>query len=327
MKNTALLDVEDLKVEFHKNDSQITVVEDVNFTINEGETIGLVGESGSGKSVTSLSLMRLISEKTGKLSGSVYFNGRNLLDLKESDMRKIRGNEIAMIFQEPMTSLNPVYSIGSQIAESVMLHQNCTKQKAWEHTYEMLRLVGISDPESRAKQYPHQMSGGLRQRVMIAMALSCNPKLLIADEPTTALDVTIQAQVMELMKEIKQRFNSAILIITHDLGVIADMADRVLVMYAGKIVESADVYSLFKSPLHPYTEALLKSIPQLNGRKERLHVIEGNVPTPQNIPKGCRFHPRCKFAKQICLEKEPKLTKVGENHSVSCWLHEAEKNT
>jgi len=251
----------------------------------------------------------------------MYFEGESLLEKSDPEMRKIRGNDISMIFQEPMTSLNPVYTVGDQIAEAVELHQGLSHQEAIEKAVDMLKLVGIPSPEQRVHEYPHQLSGGMRQRVMIGMALSCNPKLLIADEPTTALDVTIQAQILELMKGLKQDLGAAIMLITHDLGVIAEMAERVIVMYAGKIVEEADVFSLFKNPLHPYTEGLLSSIPKLDAPKGRLHVIEGVVPNPLNMPQGCRFNPRCPHAMDKCREEEPPLVDVGDGRYSACWLN------
>jgi oligopeptide/dipeptide ABC transporter ATP-binding protein len=303
-----LLEVRDLKTHFYTEDGVVPAVDGVSFSLNRGETLGIVGESGSGKSVTSLSVMRLIPYPAGKIiDGEILFEGENLLDKTDEEMRRIRGNEISMIFQEPMTSLNPVFTVGDQIMEAIILHQNVGHRQALDRAIEMLRLVGIPAPERRIDDYPHQMSGGMRQRAMIAMALSCNPKLLIADEPTTALDVTIQAQILDLMMDIKREFTTSIMLITHDLGVIAETADKVVVMYAGKIVESADVISIFKKPAHPYTEGLIGSIPKVNEDCERLSTIEGAVPNPFDMPKGCRFHPRCRYAKNICREQEPQL--------------------
>ena len=317
-----LVDVRNLKTYFFTEDGTVPAVDDVSFHINRGETLGVVGESGCGKSVTSLSIMRLIPNPPGKIvGGEMYFEGESLLEKSDPEMRKIRGNDISMIFQEPMTSLNPVYTVGDQIAEAVELHQGLSHQEAIEKAVDMLKLVGIPSPEQRVHEYPHQLSGGMRQRVMIGMALSCNPKLLIADEPTTALDVTIQAQILELMKGLKQDLGAAIMLITHDLGVIAEMAERVIVMYAGKIVEEADVFSLFKNPLHPYTEGLLSSIPKLDAPKGRLHVIEGVVPNPLNMPQGCRFNPRCPHAMDKCREEEPPLVDVGDGRYSACWLN------
>ncbi|GAB6877508.1 ABC transporter ATP-binding protein [Thermaerobacter litoralis] len=318
-----LLEVRGLRTEFHTGEGRFAAVDDVSFTIARGETVGLVGESGSGKSVTSLSILRLVPSPPGRITaGSILFEGQDLLRLSEAAMRRIRGNRISMIFQEPMTSLNPVFPVGKQIAEALQWHRGLSRRAAWERAVELLRLVGIPDPAARARQYPHQMSGGMRQRVMIAMAVACEPQLLIADEPTTALDVTVQAQILDLMKDLRRRLGTAILLITHDLGVVADMADRVLVMYAGRIVESAPVDDLFARPLHPYSEGLLASMPQLHRRQERLHVIPGQVPNPARLPTGCRFHPRCPYAIDICRQQEPVLAPAGEGRWVACWLRE-----
>ncbi len=316
-----LLEVKGLKTYFYTSDGVVPAVDGVTYHLDKGETLGIVGESGCGKSVTSLSVMRLIPDPPGKITaGEILFEGANLLKKSEAEMRKIRGNQISMIFQEPMTSLNPVYTVGDQIAEVIELHQGLSKREAMKKAVDMLKLVGIPLPERRVNEYPHQLSGGMRQRVMIGMALSCNPTLLIADEPTTALDVTIQAQILELMKRLKKELGMAIMLITHDLGVVAEMAERVVVMYAGKIVEEADVVNIFKSPLHPYTEGLLKSIPSITGGKERLHVIEGTVPNPLHMPVGCRFHPRCPYSMEICEAQEPPLERVGPTRQVACWL-------
>ncbi|MEC9488170.1 MAG: ABC transporter ATP-binding protein, partial [Halanaerobium sp.] len=297
MNKDALIEVRGLQTYFYTEDGVVKAVDGVDFEIYKGETLGVVGESGCGKSVTSLSIMRLIPNPPGKIvGGDILFEGDSLLKKSESEMRKIRGNDISMIFQEPMTSLNPVYTVGDQIAEAIILHQKVSKKEAIERAVEMLRKVGIPLPEQRVNEYPHQLSGGMRQRVMIAMALSCNPKMLIADEPTTALDVTIQAQILELMNELKNEFDASIMMITHDLGVIAEVADRVAVMYAGKIVEYSDAVSIFKNPKHPYTWGLLKSIPRLDKTTERLMNIEGVVPNPLFFPDGCKFHTRCPFA-------------------------------
>ncbi|HHY32614.1 MAG TPA: ABC transporter ATP-binding protein [Firmicutes bacterium] len=315
-----LLEVRDLKTYFYTEDGVVPAVDGVSFSVDKGETIGIVGESGCGKSVTSLSVMRLIPNPPGKIvGGEIIFEGKNILEKSEAEMRHIRGNEISMIFQEPMTSLNPVFTVGDQIMEAIMLHQKVGKKEARKKTIEMLRLVGIPSAEKRVDEYPHQMSGGMRQRVMIAMALSCNPKLLIADEPTTALDVTIQAQILDLMLKLKEDLGTAIMLITHDLGVVAETVNKVVVMYAGKIVESADVVSIFKKPEHPYTLGLLGSIPKVNEDRERLQVIEGVVPNPFNMPTGCRFHPRCSFVRDICKEEEPELVDVEAGHQVRCW--------
>lgn len=319
-----LLKLEDLQTYFYTDDGVVKSVDGVSFDIFKGETLGVVGESGCGKSVTSLSIMRLIPIPPGKIAGGhIWFDGEDLVKKTEAEMRKIRGNDISMIFQEPMTSLNPVYTVGDQISEVIILHQKVSKKEALEQTVEMLRKVGIPSPEKRVHEYPHQLSGGMRQRVMIAMALSCNPKLLIADEPTTALDVTIQAQILELMKELKDEFNTAIMLITHDLGVVAEVCDRIAVMYAGKIVEYSDVETIFGRPQHPYTWGLLKSIPKLEGHVGRLMTIEGVVPSPLNLPKGCTFNPRCRFSTDKCRESMPDIHEIRPGHSVRCWHPEA----
>ncbi len=318
-----LVEIRNLRTHFFTEDGVVPAVDGVNMYIKRGETLGVVGESGCGKSVTSLSIMRLIPWPPGKIvEGEILFEGEDLVKKSEAEMRKIRGNDISMIFQEPMTSLNPVYTIGDQIAEAIMLHQGLNRKEAIDKAVEMLRLVGIPLPERRVREYPHQLSGGMRQRVMIAMALSCNPKLLIADEPTTALDVTIQAQILELMKKLKKELGMAIMLITHDLGVVAEMCERVVVMYGGKVVEEADVVSLFKQPLHPYTEGLLKSIPRMDEEVEKLHVIEGVVPNPLHLPPGCRFHPRCPYAIDKCKQEMPELEQVAPGRYVACFLAE-----
>lgn len=316
-----LLAVKDLQTVFYNDATRVAAVDGVTFEVGRGETLGIVGESGCGKSVTSLSVMRLIPSPIGRIAnGEIMFDGRNLLNLSEAEMRKVRGNEISMIFQEPMTSLNPVFTVGAQIGDVIRLHQGLSKKDAAGRAIEMLRLVGIPMPEERVREYPHQMSGGMRQRVMIAMALSCNPKLLIADEPTTALDVTIQAQILELMKGLKNEIGMAIMLISHDLGVIAEMAERVLVMYAGVIMEESPVDLLFERPLHPYTEGLLSSIPsRAAGKKSRLHVIRGLVPNPQEMPEGCRFNPRCAYAEGRCFTEAPPLAQIGDGRMVRCW--------
>ncbi len=317
-----LLEVQGLKTYFYTEDGVVPAVDGVDFSIDRGETLGIVGESGCGKSVTSLSIMRLIPDPPGKIvDGEIFFEGSDLLKKTEAEMRKIRGNDISMIFLEPMTSLNPVFTIGNQIIEAIVLHQNLDKGAAREKAIEMLRLVGIPSPEKRVDEYPHQLSGGMRQRVMIAMALSCNPKLLIADEPTTALDVTIQAQILDLMRHLRDEFGTSIMLITHDLGVIAELAERVVVMYAGKIVERADVKLLFGDPMHPYTLGLLGSIPKLTEQQSRLQVIDGVVPDPAFMPQGCRFHPRCKEVQEICRVEEPELVKRTPGHEVACWKY------
>jgi len=315
-----LLEVINLNTKFKTDDGVFSAVNGINFRVYKGESIGIVGESGCGKSVTSMSIMRLLKTPPAIVTGEIYFEGNNLLELPINDMRSIRGNDIAMIFQEPMTSLNPVYTCGKQISEAIIMHQKLGKKEAREKAIEMLRLVGISLPEKRVDEYPHQLSGGMRQRVMIAMALSCHPKLLIADEPTTALDVTIQAQILELIKELRKELGMAMILITHDLGVVAEMTERVIVMYAGEVVEESDVFSIFKNPMHPYTKGLLASIPKLNEKKDELYVIEGVVPSPHEMPKGCRFSPRCTKCMEICKEKEPPLIKAENDHHVRCWL-------
>lgn len=316
-----LVEVKNLKTYFFTEDGVVPAVDGVDFSIKEGETLGIVGESGCGKSVTSLSILRLVPSPPGKITdGEILFRGENLLQKSEAEMRKIRGNDISMIFQEPMTSLNPVFTVGEQIAEAIELHQGLDKKQAMDKAVEMLKLVGIPSAEKRVYDFPHQMSGGMRQRVMIAMALSCNPSLLIADEPTTALDVTIQAQILELMKDLKKKLNTSIMLITHDLGVVAEMAENVLVMYAGKVVEYADVKTIFKEPRHPYTIGLMESIPRLDQPREKLYVIEGTVPNPFEMPKGCRFHPRCPEARDICINREPALI-ADNNHQVCCWKY------
>ncbi|UCE54206.1 MAG: ABC transporter ATP-binding protein [Desulfobacterales bacterium] len=320
---TPLLEIKDLHTRFHTLDGTVNAVDGVDFDVYQGETLGLVGESGCGKSVTALSILQLLRCPPAEIQGRILFEGNNLLDLDREGIRKIRGNEISMIFQEPMTSLNPVLRIGEQIAEAAKIHKRMTRQEAWRWAVEMLRMVQIPGPGSRSKQYPHKFSGGMRQRAMIAMALSCNPRLILADEPSTALDVTIQAQIMSLMQKLKEEFNSAIVLITHDLGIIAEMVSRVVVMYAGKVVEEAPVKELFKDPRHPYTQGLLGSIPVI-GRKEqtgrRLQEIPGIVPSPMETPLGCRFHPRCHKVMNRCQEQEPPMIHLAEHRRVSCLL-------
>lgn len=320
-----VLEVNDLQTHFYSDSGVVRAVDGVSFAIKKGETLGIVGESGSGKSVTSLSIMRLLRDTPGKIAGGeIMYNGRNLVEAKESEMRKIRGNEIAMIFQEPMTSLNPVFKIGRQIEEAILLHTKCTKQQARERAIEMLTAVGISRPDKVVDSFPHQLSGGMRQRVMIAMAMSCDPQLLIADEPTTALDVTIQAQILELMKKLTVDFETSILLITHDLGVVAEMCDRVVVMYAGRAVEESDVYTIFENPKHPYTQGLLASTLTLGEKVKRLQSIPGNVPIPSKMPEGCKFAPRCPHAMERCWAEEPTYDAYSENHHVRCFLYEEE---
>jgi peptide/nickel transport system ATP-binding protein/oligopeptide transport system ATP-binding protein len=318
-----LLRVENLRTWFRAGGSPVRAVDGVDFGLEAGQTLGLVGESGSGKSVSALSIMRLIESPGEIREGSrIMFEGRDLVQLSDSEMERLRGNEISMIFQEPMTSLNPVYSVGEQIAEAVRIHQGAKKRDALERAREMLELVGIPEAGRRLKDYPHQLSGGMRQRVMIAIALACEPKLIIADEPTTALDVTIQAQILELMIELRERLGMSILLITHDLGVVAEMCDHVVVMYAGRVVERGPVAEVFTSPQHPYTEALLQSIPVLGmTQAEPLRVIRGTVPSPRDWPKGCRFAPRCDYAFERCTEEQPTLFEV-EGRLSACWLCE-----
>jgi len=326
-KNNALLTIHSLKTYFFTLKALIKAVDDVTFHLYPRETLGIVGESGCGKTVTALSIMRLFPSPPGKIvEGEILFEGRNLIELSESEMRRIRGNRISMIFQEPMTSLNPVFPIGDQIMESFVLHQGLTRREARMRTIEMLSLVGIPSPEKRVDEFPHQMSGGMQQRVMIAMALSCRPQLLIADEPTTALDVTIQAQILDLMIKLKEQMGTAIILITHNLGVIAQMAERVLVMYAGKVVEEASIKAIFDDPKHPYTKGLLHSIPKIDQattvEKERLQEIPGVVPSLFHIPKGCSFHPRCQWTVEICREEPPGFVQVEKDHFCRCWLLE-----
>ncbi len=320
-----LLEVKGLKTYFFTDEGVVRAVDGVDLRIDKGETLGIVGESGCGKTVTALSLMKLIPMPPGRIvEGQILWEGRDLVTLPPAQMRKVRGKEISMVFQEPMTSLNPVFTIGEQIAEAIRLHEGLGRRDAMDKTVEMLKIVHMANPERRVKEYPHQLSGGMRQRVMIAMALSCNPKLLIADEPTTALDVTIQAQILELLNELKAKLGMAVLLITHDMGVIAETAQRVMVMYAAKVVEEAPVKSLFKEPLHPYTQGLLRSIPRIDlaaTKKLRLEAIPGVVPSLLDIPPGCRFTPRCPFAKAVCSEKDPVLKEVKPGHKVSCWLY------
>ncbi|MBD8070809.1 ABC transporter ATP-binding protein [Bacillus sp. PS06] len=313
----ALLEVEDLKVRFKTDDGYVSTVNGVSFTVNEGETVAVVGESGCGKSVTSLSILGLTPGEI--YNGEIKFNGRNLATMKKKELRKLRGKDISMIFQEPMTSLNPVFTIANQLSEVLMVHKGLNKKQAFDKSVEMLEVVGIPDAEKVAKRFPHQLSGGMRQRVMIAMALSCNPKLLIADEPTTALDVTIQAQILELIKKLKAEYNTGIIMITHDLGVVAEVADRVVVMYAGEVVEEAPVFELFKNPTHPYTKGLLSSIPQVDHVVEELGSIMGSVPIPSEMPVGCKFHPRCPLATDLCRTSHPSLEVIGSDHKKRCF--------
>ena len=322
-KNKNLLSIKNLSTHFYTEQGLVKAVQDVSFDIPCGKTLAVVGESGCGKSVTALSVMRLIPWPPGKIvCGRIEFEGESLLDKSEADMRHIRGNDIAMIFQEPMTSLNPVFTVGNQIVEAVKLHQKKSGSQAHAIAVEMMQKVGIADPERRVDEYPHQMSGGMRQRVMIAMALCCDPKLLIADEPTTALDVTIQAQILELLRALQQKNNMSIMLITHDLGVVAENAHDVVVMYASRVAETAAAVALFENPLHPYTQGLLKSLPRLGAKKDRLDVIPGSVPNPVNFPSGCKFHPRCPIGKDKpkCHNDEPPLLEVSPGRCVACWF-------
>ena len=314
-----LVEVKDLKVTYYQNGVETPVVRNVSFEIKKNETLGLVGESGSGKSVTSKAIMRLIAEPPGKIAnGEILFEGKNLLKMKEKQMQKVRGKDIAMIFQEPMTSLNPLYTCGSQIAEAILLHNKCSKQEAWERAVEILKMVGVPSPEKRAQSYPHELSGGMRQRVMIAIALSCNPRLLIADEPTTALDPTIQAQILKLIHDMQKEKDMSVLLITHDMGIVAENCDRVAVMYAGQILEIADVKTIFGNPANPYTIGLLKAIPKLDEKVDRLYNIRGMVPRFNELPKGCTFGPRCDFCDKKCEEEAPQLVNMGDGHLVRC---------
>ncbi len=316
-----LLEVNNLKTYFYTDRGIVQAVDGVSFNMQKGKTLGVVGESGCGKSITAMSILKLI-EKPGKIvTGDITFDSKDIIAMDDRQIRSIRGNDISMIFQEPMTSLNPVFKVSYQIMEPLMLHQNMNEEKAKKVAIEMLDTVGIPRPSEVANDYPHQLSGGMRQRVMIAMALACNPKMLIADEPTTALDVTIQAQILKLMNDLKERTKTAIMLITHDLGVVAQMADHVIVMYAGKIVESAPVRELYLNPKHPYTKGLLASIPSLDQDKGRLHTIKGIVPSPFELPNGCYFEPRCEFAKPECKNKMPDIAEYSENHDVRCFLY------
>ncbi|MEH7239275.1 ABC transporter ATP-binding protein [Bacillus sp. JJ1562] len=320
-----LLEVKNLKTYFYKKKTVIPAVDGVDLKINKGETLAIVGESGSGKSITSLSIMKLVPSPPGKIvEGEIILDGRNLVDLSEAEMCKVRGNDVSMIFQEPMTSLNPVLTVGEQIIEVLMYHQKMSKVEATKKAIEMLELVGFSRAAELINDYPHRLSGGMRQRVMIAIAMSCNPKLLIADEPTTALDVTIQAQILDLMKDLSRKFDTSILLITHDLGVVSEVADKIVVMYGGQVVEQSPVDDLFDEPLHPYTVGLMNSIPAIEGEIGRLQSIEGNVPSPENMPKGCRFAPRCSKAFDRCFSEAPQLKQMGKERAVRCFLYEDE---
>ncbi|MGP7819202.1 ABC transporter ATP-binding protein [Niallia sp. 01092] len=323
MVKHALLEVEGLKTYFQVDKQRVAkAVDGVNFSINPGETVALVGESGSGKSITSLSIMKLVG-KPGKIrEGQIRFDGKDIVPYTDKQMAKLRGSEMAMVFQEPMTALNPVFTIGNQLIETIKKHNKLSKEQAHQKAVEILKTVGFPRAEETMKEYPHQLSGGMRQRAMIAIAISCEPKLLIADEPTTALDVTIQAQILDLLDEMKKKFNMAVLLITHDLGVVAEYADRVMVMYGGQIVEQADVKELFTEPKHPYTSGLLESLPNLDDDVDRLGVIQGTVPPAYDFPVGCRFSDRCKFVMDRCRESNPQLLEKEHNHKVRCYLYE-----
>ncbi len=325
-RSDLMLDVQGLKTYFYTEDGVVKAVDGVDLKVKRGETVGIVGESGCGKSVTSLSIMRLVGAPGKIVEGRIIFDGTNLLELPEKEMTQIRGNRISMVFQQPTTCLNPVFKIGDQIAEVLNIHQSLGKEAGWKRAIELLRMVGIPEPQKRVHAYPHEISGGQAQRVMIAMALACAPELLIADEPTTALDVTIQAQILDLMRDLRDKTGTSIMLITHDLGVIAEMCERVVVMYAGQVVEEADVYTLFARPLHPYTQGLIGSIPVLGKVREHLDVIPGTVPNLLNPPPGCRFEPRCQAcqgaARERCKVETPPLREVEPNHWVRCWMYE-----
>lgn len=325
-----LLEVRNLKTIFNTEDGVVRAVDGVSFEVYPGEVLGIVGESGCGKSVTSLSIMRLVAQPGKITEGEILFDGKNLLDLSEDEMTKMRGNKISMIFQQPQTALNPVFQVGDQITEVLSIHKDFGREAGEQRAVELLKMVGIPDAERRAASYPHELSGGMAQRVMIAMALACVPELLIADEPTTALDVTIQAQILDLMRGLREQMGTSVILITHDLGVVAEMAERVAVMYAGEVVEQAEVNALFEKPLHPYTQGLIGSIPVLGQLKERLDVIPGSVPNLVNLPAGCRFAPRCaareKFGLAICTDTKPELRDVADGHLVRCWLYQDGKD-
>jgi oligopeptide/dipeptide ABC transporter ATP-binding protein len=325
-KNDLLLDIRDLRTYFYTQDGVVKAVDGVNFHVNKGEVVGLVGESGCGKSVTSFSILRLVGYPGKVVSGEILFEGRDILKMTEDEITALRGDRISMIFQQPTSCLNPVFDAGFQLGEVGEIHQGMNRKASREHAIDLMRMVGIPDPERRINSYPHELSGGMAQRVMIAMALACYPDLLIADEPTTALDVTIQAQILDLMRNLHQNMNTSIILITHDLGVVAEMAQRVATMYAGQIVEETDTRTLFKQPKHPYTVGLIGSIPVLGVVKDELDVIPGNVPNLVNLPPGCRFAPRCRARVEnhldICLQEEPKLLPVAPNHTVRCWLYQ-----
>ncbi|HOO81650.1 MAG TPA: ABC transporter ATP-binding protein [Alphaproteobacteria bacterium] len=321
MKDDVLLEVSGLKTYFFDRKGQVPAVDGVDFTLHKNETLGIVGESGCGKSVTSMSILHLLPPKGKIVEGNIRFKGRDITHLSDEDMTRVRGKEIAMIFQEPMTSLNPVYTVGYQIREMILRHEKMSKKKAREKSIEMLRLVNIPAPEKRVDEYPHELSGGMRQRVMIAMALACDPQLLIADEPTTALDVTIQAQILDLIRNLKKKMDTSVIMITHDLGVVAEMADYVLVMYAGMVMEYSEVHKLFKKPLHPYTQGLMRALPKMGEENKKLYTIEGQVPSLYDLPTGCRFWPRCPYATERCKAEMPALYEVN-GCKVRCFKYE-----
>lgn len=329
MEKEAILKIKDLKVSFQTGKRLLPAVDGISFEVKKGEILGIVGESGSGKSVTSLAAMGLIPSPPGKTEqGEILFEGRNLAGLPEKEWRKIRGNQISMIFQEPMTSLNPLFTIGNQLSEAIRLHTSLSKAEAKVRCIQLLQLVGIPRAEGILKEYPHQLSGGMRQRVMIAMAMACNPKVLIADEPTTALDVTIQAQILALMSDLNEKTDTTVILITHDLGVVAEICERVIVMYSGQIVEEGDVRTILKNSKHPYTRGLLKSVPDLRVKKDRLYSIPGNVPRPGTIMNACRFAPRCAEVFGRCMEETPELYKMGQpGHEVRCFLYETSERS
>ncbi len=314
-----MLEVKNLKTYFNIEEGLVPAVDDVDFQLSARETLAIVGESGSGKSVTSLSILRLIKEPGKIVGGNIMYLGKDILKMKEKEIRSIRGNEISMIFQEPMTSLNPVFTVGRQISEVIMIHQKLKKQEALQKAVELIKLVGIPNPDKCVDNYPHQLSGGMKQRIMIAIALACNPKILIADEPTTALDVTIQSQILNLMKELKEKLGTAIILVTHDLGVVAQLSDNIMVMYAGKAVEYGPTLEIFKDPLHPYTEGLLNSIPKIDEELNRLKIIRGTVPSPFQLPEGCKFSTRCDYVMDICKEREPEYITLASGRKVRCW--------
>ncbi|WP_107840168.1 ABC transporter ATP-binding protein [Metasolibacillus meyeri] len=327
MEQQKVLEVKNLKTHFFTKEGVSKAVDGVSFYLNKGETIGVVGESGCGKSMTSLSILNLIPSPPGKIvDGEILLHGQNIVGLPQEELRKIRGKKISMIFQEPMTSLNPVLTVGEQIAETIRLHEKLPRRQAWDKAVEMLRIVGIPSPEKRAKQEPYQLSGGMRQRVMIAMSLACSPDVLIADEPTTALDVTIQAQILEILKDLQQKMGMSIIFITHDLGVVSEMCDKVAVMYAGQVIEEGATGELFEQPLHPYTRGLIDSLPKLYEEQDELQTIEGSVPSPYKYPVGCRYADRCPFARELCREAQPELIEMAEGRKVRCYQYSEKWN-